>query len=349
MLERDENDERLVAAWNEVQAIAPTDDDALDVFYSSWQELGLIRCGDCASTRIDRQPGEREGKCDDCGQTCWVTSGTVLHRASLFKGYLAAATFFEKGLSISGPNFCRLTGIPQTSSYTILRKLRFAINNQMPADASEFSGRLVGLLIAKRTLETPAKCHPFAEQKAVEEALRADDSQSNVDLPDVDLNQVSSGADEDDQNLSDYERVKKGVANLLSDVGMTADTFSLITGFAIGKVTASLSELELFGEARVEPGGKYFKIAQQNKPKVGESISKSMIEALCVFVDFVDVYFHRIGRKGIQTYVAALWCIVDRERWGKGTMLRLCGEHPPIHYCEIRDYVSPPLLKIMVS
>ncbi len=345
MLERAENDKRIAAIWEDVQRLAPTDADALDIFYKTWYEHHLVRCLRCGSGHISRNAGEREGQCNDCGEACWVTSGTILQRASLFQGYLAAAIICEEGLTISAPEFHRLTDIPQTSSYNIFRKLRLAVCNEMPTESQEFSGQLVKLLIAKRTLETPASCHPVAEQDSIEEALFTD-AESSVDhAKDMDsiVDQIEN------QNLSEYEKVKKVVQGLLSDVGMTADTISVMTGFNIGKVIASLSELELFSEARTEPGGKYFKISTQGRPAAQGSVAKEIIEAVSAFLKFVDEYFHRVGRKSIQTYLAALWCALDRDRWGRGSVIRLCGAHPPVPYRQIREYVSPPLLKIMVG
>ncbi len=348
MLERAENDKRIAAIWEDVQRLAPTDADALDIFYKSWHEHDLVRCLRCNGSNISRNPGEREGQCNDCGEACWVTSGTILQRASLFQGYLAAAIICEEGLTISAPEFHRLTGIPQTSSYNIFRKLRLAVCNQMPSESQEFSGQLVKLLIAKRSLETPANCHPFTEQELIEEILFTDTEPSSDDAEDV--NNAEDVVEQiEDQNLSEYDKVKKVVKSLLSEVGLTADKISVMTGFNIGKVIASLSELELFGEARIEPGGKYFKISSHGRPAAGDSVAGEIIEAVAVFFKFVDEYFHRVGRKSIQTYLAALWCALDRDRWGPGSIIRLFGAHPPVPYRQVRDYVSPPLLKIMVG
>lgn len=370
MLDRDENDQRIKAIWDEIQRSVRTDGQALDIFCNHWQDLGIVRCPRCSCDKVTRSPGEREGKCDNCKQKCWFTSGTMLERATLFKGYLAAALFGEEGLTISGPEFSRLTGIPQTSSYTILRKFRMAICDYMPAEAVNFSGSLLQFLIAKRTVETPARCHPYAEQKLTDEALLAeplDHPDGSCKLGIGEVNNAYSGTDEvsdevsaevsaevsdevGDDKLSEYEKVKKVVLSLLSDVGLTADTISLRTGFAIGRVIAGLSELELFGDARVEPGGKYFKCdGMKLETEASADNAKELLLAISGFVDFVVEYFHRVGRKGLQTYVAARWCALDRERWGKGSLMRLSGEHPPVPYRQIRDYVSPPLLKILVD
>ncbi len=351
MLSREENDQRLAKIWADVQIYAPTDAMAQDVFYEYWKKLGMILCPDCSSDNIRRVDGERECECLDCGMTSWFTSGTLLSRVKLFKSYLAASLLFEAGLTISGPQFSKLTGTPQTSAYTILRKFRMAISNQMSSDAEQFSGQLVRLLIAKRTLETPANSHPFVEQELIDEALQ-NDLANNIEPAGAsdDENFVDGiNGDDQDENLSEYEKVKKVVLSLLSDVGLTADTISLRTGFAIGKVTGSLSELELFGEARVEPGGKYFKGAPAKQSQSQIPLTETIIIALTNFYEFVIEYFHRVGRKGLQTYVAALWCTLDRERWGRGSVMHLCGTHPPVTYREILNYVSPPLLNIIVG
>lgn len=351
MLNREENDNRIQVIWNDIQSIVKTDANALDIFCRHWQNADLVHCANCSSDKIIRAPGERQGECGNCGEAWWITSGTLLDRASLFKGYLAGALFFEEGLTISGPEFSRLTDIPQTSAYNILRKLRMAICNQMPDNAKEFSGQIVKLLIGKRTRETQANCHPLSEQELIDEALLVNNESDEPDMSNNSLDVVDNTKSAGEENLSDYEKAKKTVHSLLSNVGLTADTISLKTGIAIGRVTASLSELELFGEARVEPGGKYFKITplSHSNEDVDESMAKQIIEAISTFVSFVVEYFHRVGRKGIQTYVAALWCALDREHWGKNSVLRLCGEHPPVPYRVIRDYVSPPLLRIMVG
>ncbi len=332
MLSREENDRRLATIWADVQIYAPTDANAQDVFYEHWKKLGMVICPDCSSDNIKRLDGERECECLNCGMISWFTSGTLLSRVKLFKSYLAASLFFEAGLTISGPQFSKLTGTSQTSSYTILRKFRMAISSQMPVDAEQFSGQLVKLLIAKRTLETPANSHPFVEQKLIDEAMQEDllDFSERIETADA----SSDDGNDQNENLSEYDKVKKVVLSLLSDIGLTADTISMRTGFAIGKVTASLSEFEIFGEARVEPGGKYFKYAPAKQSQQLEvPVTETIILALTNFYEFVIEYFHRVGRKGLQTYVAALWCTLDRERWGRGSVMQLCATltFPPGH------------------
>ncbi len=347
MLERFENDGEIEKIWQTVLSIAPTDSDALDIFCQHWSQNDLLRCGYCGSTDLNRAPGDRRCKCDNCGKKVWVTSEKLLERAERFQAYLAAALIREAGLFISGAAFARLTEVQTSTAYNILRKFNIALANQLPQDAEEISGRLMKLIIAKRTCETPARLHPFAEQELIDEEIFQ--SRSEQDWVASDCAQNKSAEEEQD----DFARNTELVLGVLSaEVGMTADDVQLKTGIAIGVVTGSLFVLELNGKARRVPGGKYFlcvvSAADQFQARENSQLAESVRLGAIKYLSVIGEYLHRVGRKGLQHHLAAVWCALDRATWGPGSLISLSGMHPPVPYRQMVEYVSPPYLKIVI-
>lgn len=341
MLEPGENNERILAIWNDVKSFAPTDDEALDIFCDSWLRDGLLACKSCGSCNFQLTSGCRSFDCDDCGATNWITSGTLLTRVERFQAYLTASIIRESGLFISASALGRLTGVHQSTAFNIERKLNMAIANQMPVNAHEISGRFFEIVIAKRSRLTSANMHPYTEQKLIDEELSKQAFTNSL------------GEDDDSDELApvdDYALAKKKALSMLSDVGTTADTIASATGISIGRVVGCLFELELDGKARSEPGGKYYLCAPspvqqyQYDSKLAASVTVKAVD----FVTMVKRYFHRVSRKGMQNYMARLWCGQDKARWGAGSIVALCGTHKPIRYRDMLDYVSPPMLRIML-
>ncbi len=347
MLERSENDSQIEKIRETVLSIAPTDGAALDVFCQHWSENGLSDCRHCGSTNLQRNPGERVSVCDDCGKKNWVTSEKLLERASCIQAYLTAALIREAGLFISGSAFARLTGVQTSTAYNILRKFSIAVANQLPIDAQEVSGRLLRMIIAMRTRETPARMHPFTEQDLIDEELVLANSEHVMNGPNV-VVEVPPAVDQDDFENS----TQLVLAELSPDTGLTADAVSARTGIAVGIVTGSLFVLELNGKAHSILGGKYFlcvesaaeKFLHQDDSKLADSVKLMAKKYLSV----IDEYLHRVGRKGLQHHLAAVWCALDRITWGSGSLMILSGIHPPVPYRQMRDYVSPPYLKIVI-
>jgi len=342
MLNRAENDARIAQIWAEIQFVAPKDMDALDIICNQWNAEDPLRCYQCG-TRVVRNQGRRNVGCRGCGKTTSVTSQTLLCKARRFKAYLLACLIREAGLNISGPALSRLTTVAHATAYNLVRKFNLAICNQIPTDAQEISARFFENLIAKRSRLTPADMHPLAEQEVIE--LNMEEIQLTEEVETEVEGEAETGAEDDP------EVAKKIIYNILSNDPQSADTISDKTEIAIGLVTGCLIMLQLDGKVIEMPGNRYIKkelsVVEQYLLS-NAALADSVTMAVDKLTIQIKKYHHRVSRKGLQLFFAQTWCSIDRERWGAGSVVRLCRSHPPIGYPQMLKYSSPPLIKIML-
>ncbi len=365
MRERLENDPAIQAIKAQVDLVAPTDAIAMDIFYDLSLQLAPKKC-ECVNAPKHRFDGDRHFLCGGCGDTKSFTSGTLLHRVTLFKAYLTAFLIREAGLLISALAFSRLTDVHFGTALSIQKKLSLAIVHQMDDTSPLTTARPLQEIIARRSCETPARMHPFAEEEDIErmnadsdaempstnsepsnfEAANSHESCAPSAIADVPVNRAESGKDA-------FETAIEIIGALLSKIPTTAEKLSLQTSISFGLVNGALTMLEMNGQAIELPGGKFISAGSAKVlPALSEeelaftARTKSAVETV---IESVKSVFHRVSRKAVQLYLAAVWSSQDRERWGNGSILYLCFNHPPIRYKDLLDYVSPPQMKIMHS
>jgi len=243
MLSRKETDELVDGIWADVESVALTHADALDIFCAQWHEEEPLSCSRCGC-EVNRAAGTRYSICPNCRKKESVTAKNLLRKARKFKAYLAVSLIREAGLHIGGARLARLTGIGGTTAYNLLRKFNAAICNQLPEEAVEISARFMELLIAKRSRTTPAEMHPIAEQELIEESLKEQAGQeersSNAAAFETDSEQSAGSRD-----LSDATVALAIILSSLADRGiaMTGDQISELTGIDIGLVGGCLIRL----------------------------------------------------------------------------------------------------------
>ncbi len=356
MLERLENDPEIQEIWAKVNSIAPADSDAMEIFYEFCVEFGFEKCH-CEKPKICRRKGDRMSVCVGCARRYWFTSGTLLDRAKRFKAYLAAFLIREVGLLISAAAFARLTGIHVGTAANIQRKISMAMANRMGQDGKDV-GAVTATpfkdIIARRSRETPARMHPFAEEEEIEslncELELERDASSNSFSTDTESAALPefSHTETDDP----FEKAINTVHDFLSEIGISADKLSSQTSLSIGLVNGALTMLELRGQAKQLSDGKFVKLSLAAAPVPLSNVEAAHAARINLAVNtaqgIIGKVFHRVSRKALQIYLAAIWGVIDRERWGECSIFQLCFEHPPVTYKQLLNYVSPPQLKIML-
>ncbi len=356
MLQREENDRAVMDILSYVETVAPTDKDALNIFYQGLVDEGLAVCA-CGSTQVSRADGERTFVCQRCRQKTWFTSSILLCKARRFKAYLAAVLICEAGLEVTGTRLAALTGIVSATGLSIQKKFNTAISNQMPSDAPKISGKNLKAIIAKRTAITPVGRKPYAEQEEIDKqllleqeleedaALKANGAETNQDF---DPKPVSTL---DNSLLDEFDIAKNFVWSKLSSVPISIDKIFEATNIPVGRIAACLTTLEMEGLVEEVPGSRFVKVAKSSATEAETSnpdLARSLALAAKDFVGNTIEYSHGVGRKSIQLKLAGWWCTLDRVRWSAGSVMRLCLTHPPVTGRIIMDYVSPPLLSIML-
>jgi len=334
----------------QVQALAPTDEEAMEIFYEISLSMGEKKC-DCGDAVKHRFAGDRSYLCGGCEEIFSFTSGTMLARVKRFQAYFAAFLLREAGLLISALAFSRLTGVNFGTALNIQKKISLAMANQMDDTASLTPARPLQEIIARRSRETPARMHPFSEQEEIELAAQSEAVIIQQEQSTETEEHFESSELKTDDPVDPFEAAIKAVAGLLSDMGITAEKLSLQTSISFGLINGALTMLEMNGEAIELPGGKFIARPKAKKQVVLSDDELAFLVrtklAIALVIDNVQRVFHRVSRKALQLYLAAIWCAQDRERWGEGSVLQLCFNHPPIRYKDLLNYVSPPQLKIM--
>lgn len=70
--------------------------------------------------------------------------------------------------------------------------------------------------------------------------------------------------------------------------------------------------------------------------------------AVSQFIGFIAQEFHGISKKCLQLYLASFWCTFDSIRWAPGALLRACLSHAPIRHEQVKNFVSPTKVLIML-
>ncbi len=356
MLQREENDRAVLDILSYVETVAPTDKDALDIFYQGLVAEGLAACA-CGSTQISRDDGERTFVCQRCRLKTWFTSSILLCKARRFKAYFAALLICEAGLEVTATRLATLTGIVSATGLSIQKKFNTAIGNQMPSDAPKISGKNLKAIIAKRTAITPVGKRPFAEQEEIDEQLLLEQELEEdavlkqngaIVVQDLDPKPVLAL---DNSLLDEFDTAKNVVWSKLSSIPVTIDKIFEETNIPVGRIAACLTTLEMEGRVEELPGSRFVKVAKSSAPEAATAnpdLARSLALAAEGFVRNTIEYSHGVGRKSIQLKLAGWWCTSDRERWSAGSVMHLCLTHSPVSCRTIMNYVSPPMLSIML-
>jgi hypothetical protein len=160
-----------------------------------------------------------------------------------------------------------------------------------------------------------------------------------------------SAASEPENHLSPQER---RVYELLSVQDLASDELIQRTGLPAGAVSATLVMLELAGLVERLPGDVYTRrngTASESPPEQSPEIAELSTlgkEAVDAFNEMIRRVYSGVSRKLLQPYLAAFWCCTDRVRWSAEVLIGTCIRAGPLSYKDVLEYVSPPLVKLIV-
>ena len=142
-----------------------------------------IHCRFCHSRNLQLSSGGRVGKCCACKKKPWLTAGTILDHIRAPRARLAAIWLTMRGAVLNSVAFSKLLSIAQSSALGILKWVRFAIQDLFPANAPLVHSSLFTPVFWKRSLETPAREPPVAEQDEMERMTPADENSIRASEP----------------------------------------------------------------------------------------------------------------------------------------------------------------------
>lgn len=312
----------------------PTEESAVAEIARRRINRGSGTCPHCLSSSLS-ESGQRYIQCPNCNRGWWLTAGTLLHRAREILPWLAVIWFLERGITFVPAQLADLFGSSTSTIAAMKKKVELVICSKM-GDAALISSAEFAVLYCRRTSETPAKGHPKDEQEAADCQQEQEGPSDQSPGPAALLNRFSGCLGED--LLSETEQ------RILACVGSRTILFDAIvfeTGLPVGEVNSGLMLLELRGLIRSPSIDYYARVVRVSRVDSCESAIRDE------FLKYIKCHFQGIGRKYVQLYLGSFWCIKDRKRWGPGVLLDLCVCFREVTNREVKNYVSPLMVKIL--
>ncbi|HEY9754269.1 MAG TPA: hypothetical protein V6C97_03785 [Oculatellaceae cyanobacterium] len=101
--------------------------------------------------------------CKRCYLQTSITVGTLFERIRRVEPWLAAIWLMERGVALTSSAFHRLVNIAQSTALVMLRKIRLVLESNLDETAKLMASSHFKRLMCRRSLETPARLHPSAE------------------------------------------------------------------------------------------------------------------------------------------------------------------------------------------
>ena len=296
-------------------------------------KLGFIACAYCNHHQVVTGELQRMYLCAKCRKEIWVTAGTFFDHVRKFRPYLAAIYLYEHGVILSASDQSKLLCISQSTADKITKKLAILVTESMQYSKVQVSSDQLTTLVSRRSTETPARQTPIAEEEELQKRLALNKPKRNTQ-------QSKSPA---------MSRAESALFDLLSDEPESFQTLIELSKLTCSELSASITLLELRGLAKYLPGDRFIRTNEplQKAQAVINSIKKNCKHKKLInrFIRFVKERFQGVSRKYLQLYAAIFHVHEDRKRWGSESILRLCARSRHISTHEIKQFITPPMVK----
>jgi hypothetical protein len=346
----------LTAVWMLFGALFPTQEACLKELLRRNAGDNIFRCRYCLSEDTFEELGGRSIKCKGCKRRTWLTASTFFENIRHPRAWLAAIFLRERGVTISAARFQRLVGdIAYSTAWDIFKKLEFVITQQMENSFLTTPTAHFRDVICKRSLMTPPREHPFAEE--AECGIRNGDgadkfSQHDEYSKSSSTSMYGGGAELSLPVLAGTSSLECEIYEALSTEPLHFDALLVRTKTSVDQLLSAITMLELQGLVTNIGGNRYVR----SEPRKGDprvvslpTISASGGSVISLCIEFVKRKFQGVSRKYLQFYLAEYWCYIDRTRWSLGGLLRTCQQFCYVRTKEIRSYESPLMVRISPS
>lgn len=331
----------------------PDEHSAEETILSRGIASGRIVCRRCSSSNLARSnEGIRYVRCADCNFVGSFTAGGFYNRIRGLHKYLFKEWLLEHGFNISADEFSTIVDCAPNTAQSIHKKYACVVLSAMDEEAIQVSSAQFLDLVARRSIETPARCHPRAEEDALDKA----DEISSIMLLEDDRNTaaiLTPSAVQALEHLSSSQEPldlqQKQVFELLKVEPISFDKLIVKTGLEPGPLSAVLVMLELEGLSH-SPSTDFYALGPRKKSGVSSiKNTHSHGGALGKIMSDLRSVHQFVSRKCLQLYLAIHWCVMDRKRWGLGSLTEACLKFGYISAKQATEYVSPKLVKIMLA
>ncbi|HEY9680750.1 MAG TPA: hypothetical protein V6C86_04140 [Oculatellaceae cyanobacterium] len=222
--------------------------------------------------------------CKKCYLQTSITVGTLFERIRRVEPWLAAIWLMERGVALTSSAFHRLVDIAQSTALVMLRKIRLVLESNLGETAKLMASSHFKRLMCRRSLETPARLHPSAEDDFKN---RKDDpkgtANGDASLDSFEHRGFSGGSKHDDYDNSTIDdlaavvnleeelmalpqQLRESAMDILNNLlngPVSFDELSTRTKLPPGPLNSVLTILEICGLVQDTGGGRFALIQPQ--------------------------------------------------------------------------------------
>ncbi len=361
----------IAALWAEFISLFPTEQACLEELYKRY-EAAMFKCRSCKA-ELERIYTVRCIRCAVCKKLSWLTSETFLKGIRRADAWLAAEWLRERGAVLTSPVFSKVTGVAPSTALNILKTPGFIMISSIEREEESFTVPSAEFkdVFRKRSKDTLRRCHPVSEQAEMEKEYRSADSVLQDDInneffdeteTEVAANaaqsfdeaaesderaEVSAVAPDSDQPV-DESSAERMVLDLLSAEPVSVDFLFNKTNLKIGVLSATLTLLEITGQATRTFGDRYVRatpIHCKNSPENKKELSVEERSIVVEFIEYIKLYHHGISRKTVQIYFALFWYHRFRKQLPSGWLMDMCLRFKYVEGIDLQRYISPLEIK----
>jgi DNA-binding MarR family transcriptional regulator len=328
-------------------SLFPTDKDRKQALFHLFTDEKGIQCKHCGSRDVYGAIGERYGTCRSCGKNSSFTAGTLFNRIRKVHAWLLAIWLMGQGITVNANQLHILANIAAATASEILKRISLVINTDMVANCHAVSVFSVSFssTFLRRSRETPANEHPIAEQAEMEKReleTTGSNQSTTTEKPYGEKNREATST----HSASELSGPAKKVFDFLSTQPLHLNYICKQTGLSVPTAASILVQLELEGLVETVFGDRYILSTAATATSLAHASAPTT--AVDNIIEHIRRDFQGISRKYLQLYLAAHWCRVDRGRWSFESLLKACRSYRDIRNHEIRAFVSPLVVKVML-
>lgn len=317
--------EEIDAAFLRVKSTFPTRSHYFEVICQFVAPDG-VRC-ECGVMNTQRKFGERTLRCRGCNVKIFVTANTFFHGVKRPEAYITALFVLSVGIAISDNEFAKRVGIAQSTASSVMYEVADAVAQGM-VDTALLETSDLKRAVGKRSKETPAREHPFAEQADKEKSI-------NLQKKPIPAKEQIEPADP----------IENAIYNLLLAKPMSLDDLFVRSGLAESVFLSKIAMLEIYGFINAVPGNIFTAVPRYSVLKKSK-VARAETAEVKRFIDYVRCTHHRVSRKYLQRYAVRYWCFIDADNCTFEALVALLVPSSRRGYKQLISYVSPLQIEI---
>jgi hypothetical protein len=295
----DDNRNLIMQHWLKFESELAEGSDGSEELFDLLFESPFRKCSKCHSADVVRMKERRYIWCSGCAHKTSLTAGTFFHNARRPKVWLGAIRLMELGLEFSARMLSLVAKAAYDTAWEILKKIDAVLKKNLDSQALFLPSKVFEKVFLKRSRETPAREHPRIEQRVAER-----EQASSLTI-----------------NLASIDKREQMILAVIGEQVVEMDFICEQTMLPPAEVSARLMMMELSGLIERLEGDRFrrkFSDGAIAKP------CRRLKKLAKKFIKYLKSFMRGSSRKYVHLYVARFWCIIDRDRWANGNLLKEC-------------------------